>query len=67
MIKLKILITEYVVSQATMRYIAKTNDIFIFLEQIIHYIINIKTPNKNIHLESFHRILEDECFKIYDK
>ncbi|KEI81821.1 hypothetical protein EXM30_10110 [Clostridium botulinum] len=61
--KLKIVITEYGVSQATMRHIAKINDIFIFLEQIIHYIINVKTPNKNVHLESFHRILEDEYFK----
>ncbi len=25
--------------------------------------IPVKTPNKNAHVESFHRILEDECFK----
>ncbi|MBV4432727.1 hypothetical protein KM803_15595 [Clostridium tyrobutyricum] len=24
----------------------------------------VKTPNKNAHVESFYRILEDECFKI---
>ncbi|WP_347707984.1 integrase core domain-containing protein [Clostridium sporogenes] len=30
----------------------------------LHYErIPVKTPNKNAHVESFHRILEDECFK----
>ncbi|WP_081316983.1 integrase core domain-containing protein [Clostridium tyrobutyricum] len=24
----------------------------------------VKTPNENAHVESFHRILEDECFKV---
>lgn len=28
-----------------------------------HERIPVKTPNKNAHVESFHRILEDECFK----
>ncbi|EPY2286789.1 transposase [Clostridium sporogenes] len=28
-----------------------------------HEIIPVKTPNKNAHVESFYRILEDECFK----
>lgn len=31
---------------------------------IEHERIPVKTPNKNAHIESFHRILEDECFKI---
>lgn len=31
---------------------------------IEHERIPVKTPNKNAHVESFHRILEDECFKI---
>ncbi|WP_242862487.1 IS3 family transposase [Clostridium tyrobutyricum] len=29
-----------------------------------HERIPVKTPNKNAHVESFHRILEDECFKV---
>jgi len=29
-----------------------------------HERIPVKTPNKNAHIESFHRILEDECLKI---
>ncbi|WP_156876061.1 IS3 family transposase [Clostridium kluyveri] len=29
-----------------------------------HERIPVKTPNKNAHVESFHRILEDECLKI---
>ncbi|SHI03813.1 IS3 family transposase [Clostridium grantii] len=28
-----------------------------------HERIPVKTPNKNAHVESFHRIIEDECFK----
>lgn len=31
---------------------------------IEHERIPVKTPNKNAHVESFHRILEDECLKI---
>nr|WP_286010111.1 IS3 family transposase [Clostridium sp. Marseille-Q2269] len=31
--------------------------------KIHHERIPVKTPNKNAHIESFHRILEDECFK----
>lgn len=30
---------------------------------IDHERIPVKTPNKNDHIESFHRILQDECFK----
>ncbi|MDS1031000.1 integrase core domain-containing protein [Bacillota bacterium LX-D] len=25
-----------------------------------------KTPNKNAHIEAFHRLLEDECFSCYE-
>jgi transposase InsO family protein len=32
--------------------------------KIEHERIPVKTPNKNAHVESFHRILEDECLKI---
>ncbi len=28
-----------------------------------HERIPVKIPNKNAHVESFHRILKDECFK----
>ncbi|MCY6354508.1 IS3 family transposase [Clostridium sp. ZS2-4] len=31
--------------------------------ELEHERIPVKTPNKNAHIESFHRILEDECFK----
>jgi len=29
-----------------------------------HERIPVRTPNKNAHIESFHRILEDECFSV---
>ena len=29
-----------------------------------HKRIPVKAPNENAHVESFHRILEDECLKI---
>ncbi|WP_257786246.1 IS3 family transposase [Clostridium pasteurianum] len=32
--------------------------------KVEHERIPVKTPNKNAHVESFHRILEDECLKI---
>lgn len=31
---------------------------------IHHERIPVRTPNKNAHIESFHRILEDECFSV---
>ena len=31
-----------------------------------HERIPVKTPNKNAHIESYHRILEDECLKNSD-
>ena len=31
-----------------------------------HERIPVKTPNKNAHIESFHRILEDDCLKKYE-
>lgn len=34
--------------------------------EVEHERIPVKTPNKNAHVESFHRILEDECLKIND-
>ena len=33
---------------------------------IEHERIPVKTPNKNAHIESFHRILEDNCLKKYE-
>ena len=33
---------------------------------IEHERIPVKTPNKNAHVESFHRILEDDCLKKYE-
>lgn len=33
---------------------------------IIHERIPPKTPNKNAHIESFHAILEDECYRRYE-
>ena len=33
---------------------------------IIHERIPPKTPNKNAHIESFHAILEDECYQRYE-
>jgi putative transposase len=33
---------------------------------IIHERIPIKTPNMNAHIESFHSILEDECYSRYE-
>lgn len=33
---------------------------------IIHERIPPKTPNKNAHIESFHAILESECYQRYD-
>ena len=33
---------------------------------IEHERIPVKTPNKNAHIESFHRILEDDCLKKYE-
>ncbi|WP_243122267.1 IS3 family transposase [Clostridium thermarum] len=32
--------------------------------KVEHERIPVKTPNKNAHIESFHRILEDDCLKI---
>ena len=32
--------------------------------EIHHERIPVRTPNKNAHIESFHRILEDECFSV---
>lgn len=32
--------------------------------KVEHERIPVKTPNKNAHVESFHRILEDECLKV---
>jgi transposase InsO family protein len=34
--------------------------------EVEHERIPVKTPNKNAHVESFHRVLEDECLKIND-
>lgn len=34
--------------------------------EVEHERIPVKTPNKNAHIESFHRILEDECIGIYE-
>ncbi len=31
-----------------------------------HERIPFKTPNKNAHIESFHRLLEDECLSRYE-
>ena len=31
--------------------------------QLIHQRIPVKTPNMNAHIESFHAILEDECYR----
>lgn len=31
---------------------------------IHHERIPVRTPNKNAHIECFHRILEDECFSV---
>lgn len=31
-----------------------------------HEKIPFKTPNKNAHIESFHRLLEDECLSRYE-
>jgi len=33
---------------------------------VAHERIPVKTPNKNAHIESFHRILEDDCLKKYE-
>lgn len=33
---------------------------------IEHERIPVKTPNKNAHIESFHRILEDDCLKKHE-
>ncbi|HAE62432.1 MAG TPA: IS3 family transposase [Eubacteriaceae bacterium] len=33
---------------------------------IEHERIPFKTPNKNAHIEAFHRLLEDECFSRYE-
>lgn len=33
---------------------------------IIHERIPINTPNMNAYIESFHSILEDECYSRYD-
>lgn len=33
---------------------------------IEHERIPVRTPNKNAHIESFHRILEDDCLKKYE-
>jgi len=31
-----------------------------------HECIPVRTPNKNAHIEAFHSILEDECFRRYE-
>ena len=31
-----------------------------------HQRIPVKTPNMNAHIESFHAILEDECYSRYE-
>lgn len=33
---------------------------------VIHERIPVNTPNKNAHIESFHRLLEDNCFSRYN-
>lgn len=33
---------------------------------VYHERIPSKTPNKNAHIESFHRIMEDECMAVYE-
>ncbi|WP_368731561.1 integrase core domain-containing protein [Calderihabitans maritimus] len=31
-----------------------------------HERLPFKTPNKNAHIEAFHRILEEECLSLYE-
>ncbi len=31
--------------------------------ELIHERIPVKTPNMNAHIESFHSILEEECYR----
>lgn len=33
---------------------------------VYHERIPSKTPNKNAHIESFHRIFRDECLCVYE-
>lgn len=33
---------------------------------MVHERIPVKTPNMNAHIESFHYILEDECYSRYE-
>ena len=33
---------------------------------MVHERIPVKTPNMNAHIESFHAILEDECYSRYE-
>ncbi|PMB03878.1 IS3 family transposase, partial [Fischerella thermalis CCMEE 5273] len=34
--------------------------------ELEHERIPVRTPNKNAHIEAFHRILEDECLSIHE-
>ena len=45
--------------QFTAKVFEKTCDQF----QLTHQKIPVKTPNMNAHIESFHAILEDECYR----
>lgn len=44
------------------QFIAKEFEEFCSSNGLIHQRIPVKTPNMNAHIESFHSILEDECY-----
>ncbi|MPM43285.1 IS3 family transposase ISHahy4 [bioreactor metagenome] len=44
------------------QFIAKEFEEFCNSSGLIHQRIPVKTPNMNAHIESFHSILEDECY-----
>src|SRR5690606_40815385 len=48
------------------QFISHTFEEFCGEQKIIHERIPPKTPNMNAHIESFHRILEDDCLSQWE-
>ncbi|SHJ19179.1 Integrase core domain-containing protein, partial [Lutispora thermophila DSM 19022] len=44
------------------QFVSKEFEEFCNSNNLIHQRIPVKTPNMNAHIESFHSILEDECY-----